>query len=141
MSHPQDRLVLPPDPGSIAAGRRWAAAQAERAHADDEVARVLELLTSELLTNAVVHTGATTPIRVVAEHGEDYVRVAVTDPDTTLPVVRPPSATRPGGNGMRIVAALADRWGVDVHPGVGKTVWFEARVATSVPARQHLVSA
>ena len=128
MSHPQDRLVLPPDPGSIAAGRRWAAAQAERAHADDEVARVLELLTSELLTNAVVHTGAPTPLPQLPPH-----RAA------NLP--RPPSATRPGGNGMRIVAALADRWGVDVHPGVGKTVWFEARVSTSAPARQHLVSA
>jgi hypothetical protein len=53
----------------------------------------------------------------------------VTDPDPTLPVVRPGRAGRIGGNGMRIVAALATRWGIDLHPGGGKTVWFETPVS------------
>jgi hypothetical protein len=37
---------------------------------------------------------------------------------------------------MRIVDALALRWGIDLHPGVGKTVWFETpvHVRSLVPA-------
>jgi anti-sigma regulatory factor (Ser/Thr protein kinase) len=129
-------LVLEPATRSVALGRRWAVGQALRAHADDEAARRLELLTSEVLTNAVVHTRGDRRIAVCAEQHDGCLRVEVTDPDPTLPVVRPVRAGRPGGNGMRIVDALALRWGIDLHPGVVKTVWFETpvHVRSLVPA-------
>ena len=123
-----NRIVLEPDTRCVAAGRRWALRQAVRAHADAEASSTLELLTSEVLTNAVVHTRAHERIALTAHQGADCVRVEVTDTDVTLPVVRPGSAGRPGGNGMRIVDALATRWGIELHPGRGKTVWFEAAV-------------
>ncbi|HEY0217405.1 MAG TPA: ATP-binding protein [Cellulomonas sp.] len=128
MTDTSGRLVLDPAPRSVAVGRRWAVREAQRAHADAESARTLELLTSEVLTNAVVHTRGDRRIAMCAERHDGCVRVEVTDPDPTLPVVRPVRAGRPGGNGMRIVDALATRWGIDLHPGVGKTVWFETPV-------------
>ncbi len=137
MTETSGRLVLDPAPRSVALGRRWAVREALRAHADAEAARTLELLTSEVLTNAVVHTRGDRPIAMCAEQHDGCVRVEVTDPDPTLPVVRPSRVGRPGGNGMRIVDALATRWGIDLHPGVGKTVWFE----TPVHARVHLLTA
>lgn len=122
-----EHLHLPPHPGSIARGRHWATQLARRARASRSTERTLELLTSELVTNALVHTRPREPITISAEVRDDVLRVAVSDPDPTMPVVRPVSPEQPGGNGMRIVATLATRWGVDVHPG-GKTVWFEAPV-------------
>lgn len=137
MTHRPDRLVLDPAPGSVAAGRRWAVRQAERAHATAEATRTVELLTSEVLTNAVVHTRAHRHIRLTAECHDDCVRVEVTDPDPTLPLVKPGSTRRIGGQGMRLVDALASAWGIDLHPGVGKTVWFE----TPVASHRHLLTA
>ena len=128
MTEGQDRLVLEPDTRCVAEGRRWALRQAVRAHADAEASSTLELLTSEVLTNAVVHTRAHERIALTALQHDDCVRVEVTDTDLTLPVVRPGSAGRAGGNGMRIVDALATRWGIELHPGRGKTVWFETPV-------------
>lgn len=133
----QDRIVLEPATASVAEGRRWAARQATDAHADAEAARTVELLTSEVLTNAVVHTRAHDDIALTAECHDDCVRVAVTDTDPTLPLVRPLSAGRAGGNGMRIVDALATRWGIELHPGRGKTVWFE----TPMHPGGHLLTA
>lgn len=137
MTARDDRLVLEPATSSVAEGRRWAVRQATRAHADAEAARTLELLTSEVLTNAVVHTRAHRRIALHAECRDDCVRVAVTDPDSTLPLVKPGSAARAGGNGMRIVDALASRWGIELHPGRGKTVWFE----TALHPAAHLLTA
>lgn len=128
MGEQSGHLVLEPAPRSVAVGRRWAVREALRAHADPETARTLELLTSEVLTNAVVHTRGDRRIAVHAARHDDCLRVEVTDPDPTLPLVQPLHVGRPGGNGMRIVAALAAHWGIDLHPGVGKTVWFETRV-------------
>ncbi|MEV7974124.1 ATP-binding protein [Cellulomonas sp. NPDC089187] len=129
-----ERLLLPAVPSSVARARHWVITLARRAHTGPAAERTLELLTSELLTNAIVHTGAHAPVTLIADLRADAVRVSVTDTDTTLPVVRPTSPGRPGGNGMRIVDALASNWGVDLHPAVGKTVWFEAAVAGRVGA-------
>jgi anti-sigma regulatory factor (Ser/Thr protein kinase) len=129
-----ERLLLPADPSSVARARHWAASLARRVHAGPAAEHTVELLTSELLTNAVVHTGSRAPISVSARMHDDALHVAVTDTDTTLPVVRPTSPGRPGGNGMRIVDMLSSTWGVDVHPGVGKTVWFEASVGSRAGA-------
>ncbi|TKR27022.1 ATP-binding protein [Cellulomonas hominis] len=125
MAHQRHRLVLDPEPGSVATGRRWAAHEAEEAHATVEAARTVELLTSEILTNAVVHTRAHRRIAVTTDCHDGCVRVEVTDPDPTLPLVKPGNARRLGGHGMRLVDALATAWGIDLHPGRGKTVWFE----------------
>ncbi|AGS72184.1 regulatory protein [Streptomyces collinus Tu 365] len=86
------------------------------------------VLTSELVTNAVVHAG--THAEVLCLRTEDGVRVEVSDryPEREVPVQGSPAAMgspdREGGRGLQLCAALAARWGVDYTP-THKNVWFQ----------------
>jgi anti-sigma regulatory factor (Ser/Thr protein kinase) len=88
----------------------------------DGLGEVTELLTSELVSNAVRHVGSPVVLRAIRD--DDWVRVEVDDTSDALPVMGQPRPLDLGGRGMVLVDALADRWGADLHPG-GKTVWFE----------------
>ncbi|WP_079064124.1 ATP-binding protein [Streptomyces sp. NRRL F-4489] len=96
---------------------RWAPPDG-RAPADPEVA---VLLTSELVTNALLHTegGAVVTARVT-----DRLRVEVRDFAARRPEPRAPSAAGTSGRGLMLVRALADDWGIRPE-GNGKCVWFE----------------
>lgn len=107
-----------------------------------------ELLVSELVTNALVHTdgGAVVTARLAggpAASVKGRLRVEVRDFLSRHPTLRAPAIGPPGRNGERggpgeadvdtaatsgrgllLVHALADGWGVRTH-GVGKSVWFE----------------
>ncbi|GGJ33988.1 ATP-binding protein [Streptomyces brasiliensis] len=84
---------------------------------------IAELLTSELVTNALVHTDRDAVLTAVV--GPRRLRVEVRDF-----VARRPRLCAPGaeegthGRGLVLVQSLADAWGVRTH-GVGKSVWFE----------------
>ncbi|MFD7230421.1 ATP-binding protein [Streptomyces sp. NPDC059881] len=87
-------------------------------------AEVAELLTSELVTNALVHTGEGAVVTAtVAPAG---LRVEVRD--FTTGEVEPPAAAAHDesthGRGLILVQSLADAWGVRAL-GLGKVVWFE----------------
>ena len=82
---------------------------------------VVVLLTSELVTNAVVHAG--TPIDVVVRDLHGWVQVEVLDAGQQVPVVVDGALASESGRGLRIVAALSEAWGVDRRRD-GKTVWF-----------------
>ncbi|WP_406302705.1 SpoIIE family protein phosphatase [Streptomyces sp. NBC_00885] len=86
------------------------------------------VLTSELVTNAVVHAG--TAADVLCLRTDDGVRVEVGDryPEREIPlqgsgrvVVSP---DRENGRGLLLCAALASRWGVEYTP-THKQVWFQ----------------
>jgi anti-sigma regulatory factor (Ser/Thr protein kinase) len=81
----------------------------------------LEVVTSELVTNAIVHaqSASTVEVRLTGE----CVEVAVTDTDPDPPVKRIPYEQHTRGLGLHIVDALADSWGVRDGPGGGKVVW------------------
>ncbi|MGW2212427.1 ATP-binding protein [Streptomyces sp. NPDC001781] len=84
------------------------------------------LLVSELVGNAVRHTGARVfGLRMRRRRG--WVRVEVRDPSRGLPCLMPVQETDVSGRGLFLVDRLADRWGVDLLPR-GKTTWFEMRV-------------
>ncbi|MEW2247994.1 SpoIIE family protein phosphatase [Streptomyces sp. NPDC058733] len=86
------------------------------------------VLTSELVTNAVVHAG--THADVLCLRTEDGVRIEVSDryPEREVPVqsaaVSMGSPDREGGRGLQLCAALAGRWGVEYTP-THKNVWFQ----------------
>ena len=90
------------------------------ANASVSTVDVIELLVSELVTNAIVHAGS--PVDVTIRHLGNRIRVEVSDASVRLPEVR--SATVDHFRGMPIVAALAAHWGIEGHLGA-KTVWFE----------------
>ncbi len=81
----------------------------------------LLLMTSELVTNAVLH--ARTPIEVGVTVTEQSVLVTVHDQDLTRPEQQPYEG-REGGWGLGLVAALAEDCAMEPHPGGGKTAWF-----------------
>ncbi|MGP3986467.1 ATP-binding protein [Streptomyces sp. 3N207] len=81
------------------------------------------LLVSELVGNAVRHTGAhTIGIRMLRRSGR--LRVEVRDPSRGLPCLLPVGELDTSGRGLFLVDTLAERWGVDLLPR-GKTTWFE----------------
>jgi anti-sigma regulatory factor (Ser/Thr protein kinase) len=84
------------------------------------------LLVSELVGNAVRHTGARVfGLRMHRRRG--WIRVEVRDPSRGLPCLMPVQDLDISGRGLFLVDKLADRWGVDLLPR-GKTTWFEMRV-------------
>ncbi|WUH90774.1 ATP-binding protein [Streptomyces sp. NBC_00433] len=86
----------------------------------------VELLVSELVGNAVRHTGARSfGLRMRRRRG--WVRVEVRDPSRALPCLLPVREMDTSGRGLFLVDKLSDRWGVDLLPR-GKTSWFELRV-------------
>jgi anti-sigma regulatory factor (Ser/Thr protein kinase) len=126
------RLLLA-TPEAVPAARR---ALRELGDVDRSLRDVLELLTSEIVTNAVRH-GATDPhesILLSARRVDDTVRVEVCDEGLTA-FDGEPAATdlmEPGGHGLVLVEALASRWGVD--RGQPTCVWFEAEPDVALSA-------
>ncbi|MEV7073018.1 SpoIIE family protein phosphatase [Streptomyces sp. NPDC093990] len=86
------------------------------------------VLTSELVTNAVVHAG--TSADVLCLRSDDGVRIEVADryPEREIPLqgqaVNMGNLDREGGRGLQLCAALAGRWGVEYTP-THKQVWFQ----------------
>ncbi|GHH91838.1 ATP-binding protein [Streptomyces capillispiralis] len=87
-----------------------------------ERSEVAELLTSELVTNALVHTDHEAVL--TATVGPGGLRVEVRDFVAGEPRPRVPCADGTHGRGLVLVESLADGWGIRKH-GVGKSVWFE----------------
>jgi anti-sigma regulatory factor (Ser/Thr protein kinase) len=115
--------LLPGDVTTPAAARRFVRAALESVEADPVVIETAELLTTELVTNAIVHAGSKSHLFIRAAKG--VVRVEITDPDDRLPAMAAPDTDAPGGRGLIIVNGLASAWGVEATTKGGKTVWFE----------------
>lgn len=81
-----------------------------------------QLLTSELVTNAVIH--GRSPVTVTTVLNDGLLRVEVSDDNSRHPEMRLTDDRALDGRGLHIVALLAVRWGVTDQP-LGKTVWFE----------------
>ena len=117
-------LLIGPDLSCVREARRWVARRCrEDCRADIDPA-VVQLLTSEVVTNAVVHGGA--PVSVDVACTDDRVEVRVSDTGPASPLRREAGPTATSGRGMALLDTLAERWGVDraTRPAVGKTVWF-----------------
>ena len=119
------RRSFPNLPSAVAAARSFVLSALP--DVPQTVRERIELMVSELSTNAVKHAQSPFNVTVVTEDGQ--VRVEVNDEDERTPVQRHPAPTDSSGRGLVIVQALSDAWGVDVHDG-DKTVWFTLRAAT-----------
>jgi anti-sigma regulatory factor (Ser/Thr protein kinase) len=92
-----------------------------------EAVQVAVLLTSEVVTNAVVHgspRAADGRVGLTVDGDGELARVEVTDGYRGQPVARDPRLGRASGRGIMLLDLLAARWGV-TPDGDGKTVWFE----------------
>ncbi|MFY1678929.1 MULTISPECIES: ATP-binding protein [unclassified Streptomyces] len=121
-------VPLPSRPESAATARRLAQVVILRQWGlSPRVAEDVVLLVSELVGNAVRHTGARVfGLRMRRRPG--WIRVEVRDPSRGLPCLMPVQEMDVSGRGLFLVDKLSDRWGVDLLPR-GKTTWFEVRVS------------
>lgn len=124
-----ERVELAVGLDAPARARQWIGSVCERLELD-HLRNEATLLVDELVTNAVLH--ARTDCVVVAEKGDDALRVEVIDRNRDLVGVRPVAErlSAQGGRGLVIVAAMATAWGVHEHP-LGKSVWFTLPTARS----------
>lgn len=117
----QELLALPADLTSGRAARRLV----RRALHDWQLPELVgdaELLTSELVNNAVLHASSDVQLRLF--HEPERLRVEVTDRGGGALQRRFPALTDDNGRGLLLVAALASTWGTAAS-AQGKTVWFE----------------
>lgn len=122
-----DRTVeLSDDPAAVRTARHLAAEVAASTGADEAQTVALVLLVSEVVTNAVRHTGSAGRLRM--RRAGDRVRVEVFDGG--VDVLRPRASgtsdesLRDRRRGLQLLDSLADVWGVEPTSG-GKCVWFE----------------
>lgn len=129
--------VYQPEPTAAAAARRFVRDTLQEwlvpgASADGhELVDDAVLLTSELVTNAVLHAG--TPVQVTCRLAATSVEVMVSDghparlvPESAHTERRP--AERTSGRGLLLPAALASEWGV-TYGRTAKAVWFRLGLA------------
>jgi two-component sensor histidine kinase len=110
-------LALEPRPESARLARR-----ALHAHGlDEDVEHTVTLLATEIVGNAVRHAALRRDQRIVffARLDDDFARVEVADPGDGFD----PDTVRTDGYGLKLLARLAHRWGVDTTRGC--RVWFE----------------
>lgn len=81
------------------------------------------LLTSELVTNAVVYAPGAPRLCVWFDLASTSLRVEVDDVSFVLPAIVDRPAGH-GGLGLKLIDRLATRWGASPTE-TGKTVWFE----------------
>jgi DNA-binding NarL/FixJ family response regulator len=117
----QSTAQLDKDLRSGAAARRFMEETLDRWDCG-EVLDVVNLLVSELVTNAVVHANSEASVAVLLTPAA--IRIEVTDNGSGLPAVRDATDEDTTGRGMALVEALASDWGI-LPRAEGKTVWFE----------------
>ena len=124
-------ITVPARPTAAGDARRAVAESGLVATAQEPT---LMLLVSELVSNSVRHAGMDEDeeIHLRARAVDDCAYVEVCDAGRgRAPQLREPEleALQPGGLGLQLVDAMADRWGV-VRDGQGTCVWFELATAS-----------
>jgi anti-sigma regulatory factor (Ser/Thr protein kinase) len=116
-------LELPNDNGAPALARR--AVDERVGHGlGEELTGTLQLLVTELVTNAILHSGAPgTPVVLRVEARPGRLRVEVHDRGPGFEMHKPKPRGSRGGFGLFLVERMASRWGV--HRDQSTYVWFE----------------
>ena len=120
-----ETLELPPAAASVREGRRFVTSLLETWGLDGLV-ETTALLTSELLTNSVLH--ARTTIRLTVVGGEGCVEVVVRDGSRQGPRRRRHARDATTGRGVELLERLATSWDVGVDDN-GKSVRFTVTAA------------
>lgn len=115
---------LPPAAQSVVTARRHVRDVLRRWGYDDLV-DAAQLLTSEIVTNAVLH--ARTVLELVVTRTTDGVRVDVRDGSPLPPAMRSHGSNlATTGRGLQLLQTLAASWASE-PTATGKTVWFVLR--------------
>jgi PAS domain S-box-containing protein len=116
------RLTLPSQSVSVGEARRFVAAGLTDHGLDEEVVESGVLLTSEVITNAVVHCSSSVRLRLTVSEGEGAL-VEAFDACTLVPMQRQADEDSVTGRGLAMVELLASAYGT-ASANSGKVVWF-----------------
>ena len=134
----QDSISLSPHPTGALAARQFVEGTLRRWGRAD-LSETAALLSSELVTNVIVH--ARSDMTVGVDLDDQRLRVTVFDNSDDRPRSRdgfPPLEQH--GRGLHVVDALATSWGV--NDGIrGKSVWFELATSGDSQLPTHQQSA
>lgn len=123
-------LTLAPDTRASAAARTWLRERLGDWDLSDAAAD-LQVVISELVTNAVLH--ARSAVDLTISVGEGVIELSVADSDPRLPQPRVASEVwDEGGRGLMLVSELSDEWGV-AHHTHGKQIWIRVPAPNSWP--------
>ena len=138
-----ERLTLDDQLSAAAMARHWVCDHCPDEHLPAARRWIAELLTSELVLNALSHGRG--PVVLSLTHDEEGIVVGISDHDDHAPTLRTQTPGATEGRGIALVDALATTWGFygsdsgtdeDIggwprprEESGGKTVWFH--LATS----------
>ncbi|CAM5572651.1 ATP-binding protein [Streptomyces pilosus] len=128
------RFELAAHPGSPAQARRLTRARLTGWSVCEDTCDTAELVVSELVTNAIVHT-ASSHIVCELHDGGDLVRIAVRDEGCAPDRPRANTRQRPEdehGRGLLLVDALCHSWGAH-EQGPGLLVWADLPHRADLP--------
>lgn len=120
-------LPLAALPASVAQARRFVRLRLDALAVPEPPLEDAVLLTSELVTNALLHAGSDLEVRLQTD--PHRVRVEVHDGGQRLPLAATAAPDATSGRGLLLVRQLANDWGVD-RAASGKSVWFEIDLRT-----------
>ncbi|MFH8370035.1 ATP-binding protein [Streptomyces sp. NPDC018031] len=125
-----ERFQLPAHGASVAVARRRVRSHLPAWGFGDDVRDAAELVMSELVTNALVHTGSDRILCVIRADEQDgravYVEVADQGGGPVGPSAREAGSDDESGRGLMLVRALADAWGDrPAAGGHGRVVWAQ----------------
>jgi PAS domain S-box-containing protein len=115
-------VTLPARAEAPRLGRDAARTAVNRWGLSPDVADTVALIVSELVTNAVLHTGSAPTLRL--RTAAETIYVEVSDDDSRPPRMRDPGDDDDGGRGLHLIEALSRRWNVR-NTTAGKVVWAE----------------
>ena len=113
---------------SVAEARHRTLAWLFRRPVGQQAAEAAALIVSELVTNAIVHSGSEV-VSCVLRLGSGLLRIEVTDQGvgTAEPAARMPADDDVSGRGLLLVSAVSEEWGVSSTIPGGRTVWAVVR--------------
>jgi anti-sigma regulatory factor (Ser/Thr protein kinase) len=107
-----------PRPEAVPAARRFV--RETLSGCSQELVEAVELMTSELATNCVLHARSEFELAI---DPRTEIRVEVSDSGPGQPRLLSPGSRDLTGRGLRIVQSMSDDWGV-MRTHRRKTVWF-----------------
>ena len=118
----EHELSLPAQAGAQRIARHWVMRVVAAAGIGGELNQLVEVLTAELVSEAVKSSTPDDDVDVRLRIDGDGVRVAVTGPGPAL-------LTASGATSLALVEVLSSAWGTTRGRGGERTVWFDVATA------------
>ncbi|MBP2052013.1 serine phosphatase RsbU (regulator of sigma subunit)/anti-sigma regulatory factor (Ser/Thr protein kinase)/PAS domain-containing protein [Streptomyces griseochromogenes] len=131
-----DRIAhwdVPTDPATVSVARANVTRQLAEWGVPEAVSAGIELIISELVTNAIRYGTSPITMRLLYDR---VLTCEVSDASSTAPHLRYAADDDEGGRGLFLVARLSERWGTRYPPN-GKVIWAECSPHTTEERPPH----